>query len=403
METEKTEIIEENEEAKELASAKFTRIAIDNTGIAGPEISEGHKDRLEDCIIGYLVAADALVDFKTTGCSFLGSQEVRKLLDVNNATASSDEEKNDCLIKLYDNFLKRTKDANEAIPQVAVNDIELFELKHCLKTNYIMNLNQEIADYIDSIGQKDNNIGKLKTALARHLLIASSSLLRGSNSEVFNSVNYGDEEHLKRIYSIIEGMRHEASFKELVYEMTGDDLVEIIDTNKEDDSRGVDLILRVKISMEAATDNKYTFASSKDIKDGQFIEVDLPIDIKSTKNAADKVLANELSYPTPNHWVMWSNIYREDFRLSFDLDHKSEIGYSPSESPIFLNYDEQLAIMRNIDETNIKYKDADGDLFAPPNIATRINNIKKDILNGINTLYYNNIKRSIEISRSKSA
>jgi hypothetical protein len=385
-----------NEQLGQENRANLGLRTLDMTGLRRPEIDDSQYDQLGECMIGYLEGCRALDDFKNYR-QYLDKGETSQLLEIENTDASS-RDKNYYLMQIHDRVLGRAKGEDKVSSKGTISDREFTELKHTLKTGYIMNLNEEIADYIDSANNGDNKIGKLRSHLASKFAYATSYFLNKDIKKLTNlDTNFDNKENLYAIFNVIEGMRHEAAFKELIYEIP-EDLFEVVETGKGADSHGVDLILKSKISKQKTSKNQYGFASPDEIKAGDFIEMDLPMDIKSTEDAAARALFEQLSYR--DHWVMWSHIYREDFRLSME-DGFPDICYTPDESPVYLKYDEQIAAMRNL--SNIRYFDSSGERFKPASLDARIEDIKKEVLLGINTLYSREGKNTSDYSRALSA
>jgi len=346
--------------------------------------AEIEKETTINCMVSYFEGCNALNDFKRFH-NYISRDEIFDLLDINDdqsdATAN---EKNYLLMAIHNNVLERVK--NHEFPGGRTGESDMSQLKHCLKTNYIIGLNQKIAEYIEEAGQKNNNIGQLHGVLAEYLIEAEPSDPNILKLENLNT-RFNTQANLHTIGNIISGMRHEAAFKELVYEMP-DGVIEVIETDNEFDSHGVDLILSVKLSKRGNPDGSPNFASAYDIQSDDFIEVELPVDIKSTKESATNELADQLNFTDrPDHWIMWSHIYQSDFRLAVDEDGLPELKYSSDKSPIYLNIQEQIAAMRKLGNTKYHEK---GETFFPEYLDMRIDEIKHDILLGIQALELNN-------------
>lgn len=334
--------------------------------------------QLGDFMVGYIEGVNANNDFKLLG-KYIDGDEMDFLLNINQVDADV-ADKNYYLMQIHDRVIGRYR--SHQFPQKTADFDRLSDLRHSLKTNYIMNLNHEVADYIDSVGSKVNNIGQLIEKLSVGFLKTNTKSFEKDLSGLSNiDKRYFSDENFEKILWIIEGMRHEAAFKEMIYEMP-DDVIEIDDADGNEDSHGIDVKLKVKLSSNRTNDGQYKYASKKEVSDGSFIEKELPVDIKASADKAKKDLEKQLSYPNPNHWVMWSHVYRQDFRLAVDYG-ETMIAYKNGEEPIYLKYDEQIAAMRKLDK--IKYLNK-GEKFQPESLDDRLMDIKREILIGINKL-----------------
>lgn len=148
------------------------------------------------------------------------------------------------------------------------------------------------------------------------------------------------------------------------------------------DSHGVDIILDVKVSPNSAIE-ALNFASKSEIDSGDYLEYNLPIDIKSTPKAARMKLEKQLSRNNPNHWVIWSNVYDEDFRLGLN-GSTPEIKYSELDAPLALDWSDgkQIEAMKRINSKNILYG-KEGERFIPKTLTKRVGNIENEILKAI--------------------
>ncbi len=347
---------------------------------------------LDNSIISYFEGCDTLNDIKSSR-SYIDNQEALFLLHMNDFGFDM-LEKNYFLMQIHNKILERSK--HEESPKNIINYKDYNDLKHFLKTDFIMEFNDQISSLIDSAADSDktNNIENLRKKIGRSL--STAPVLYGRYFSVLKNINndyLGQKAYEKRfttIDGVIEGMRHELAFKELIFELE-DGTVEIEEVDREHDSRGTDYILKVKVSKNMP-EGKYIYASNSEIESNKFIEMELPIDIKSSSFAAGEALS-ELYRQTNygeneiDHWVMWSHIYPQDFRLSID-DGKADLSYTKDEAKIYLQYNEQIFAMRDL--SDIRYIGG-GEEFIPYSMNQRLSSIKKEILKGLNTIYKNKV------------
>lgn len=342
-------------------------------------IEMGHRKLGED-MIGYVEGCRAQNDFKKYR-RYLDADEVNFLLNVDEIDPIT-ADKNYYLMQIHDRVLGRVED--NVRPKHQVNELDFRGLNHFLKTDYIMNLNEAIDTYISSVSSKINKIDQLKDKLAAGLFSTNTDYFNKDISKLSHlDKNFVNNKNLNEIYRVIDGMRHEEAFKEMIFEMQ-DDAFEVIETDKVKDSHGIDLILRLKLSKLKTADGQYKIAEAQEIENGEFIETDLPIDVKSNRKRVDELRRNQQSYNgRPDHWIMWSHVYRDDFRLSVH-NGTSVLRYKLSESPIYLNIGEQFAAMKNLG--SVSYVDYNGKEFKPEPLSDRLINIKQEIEQGVNVI-----------------
>lgn len=310
------------------------------------------------------------------------------LLILDSAVDSDRVSKLNDLLQFENALCKKIKSDNKPLLSEKAGIAELSKYKRDIKTEYLIKFNRDISDYITSVSKGDNSFKAVKQWLVSELKMASSSNMNSDNELAgLNISRYHDNKQAMDIlYGIVNGMRHEEGFKELLNEMP-DDLIDYAETSPEQDSRGIDVILKAKISNAKDFDGSYKYASSDEIASGDYKVKCLPVDIKSTRTKAKSCLENELQKShNPNHWVMWSNLSPEDFMLYVDADgKKAKLQKDDDEAVLFLG-ENQIDAMKNMGYLTYKYKN--GDKFKPPTLNSRLGYIKREVLKGINTLYY---------------
>lgn len=352
----------------------------------------------ETIMVGYIAGCQAQRDFLNKENSrYLDGDETNFLLLVNESDISPNN-KIYYLMQIHERVLERKK--NEQRPRTQMNRQSFEDIKICLKTDYIMGLNEMIKNHIDSVQGRDNHIISLKRKLLNSVYIPSldkfSSFTKGLPIlESVYSSQITKKENWTNVERLISGMRHEVAFEEFISEIDpSSEVFGIIPTTRKMDAEGVDLTLSVKLSTKINNDGSYRYATTEEIANGEFIVKDLPIDLKSTKDAAENALNKQKERKVMNHWVMWSHIYSQDFRLSYNGDDGVGMDYTNDEAPIYLK-PEQHEAMRRLDRSSIMYFDnKKKQEFSPESTSTRVEMIRREILKGINYLNKNQIEKS---------
>lgn len=346
----------------------------------------------EQIMVGYLEGSKALNDFKDNR-EFLDNDELELLLSIDESNTDATN-RNYYLMQIHEKILQRKRD--NLRPNAPATQQSFTDIKHNLKTNYVMDLNGMVTDYIDSATKSDNHASALYDTLRKVYAYSIDPIVDLTDNlpilERYFSNAITRKNNLEGLYSLATGMRHEEGFKELMYEMdatTDPMLFDVVETDDDDDSHGIDLILNVRLSKKLLPDGSFQLASDKELDSGDVIEKPLPIDIKSTKKAAMTARESQKNQYNIGHWVMWSHIYNQDFRLSYDEDEGSQMNYTADEAPIYLKYDEQIEAMKNLGR--VRYFDPEnGGTFLPETLDERTKMIKSDVLQGINAIYGKN-------------
>ena len=393
-----TESLRANEgPSGKIVEVRLANIALENTGILNGDIVlancevlpsdekliEKDRNHFGYSIISYFEGAKIIQCFDNYG-DYVTSDD---LLMLNSPVDSDCVSKLDNLFQFENILRERIKSKNEPSQSEKIDFAELSKYKRNIKTEYLIKFNREISDYITSASKNNNNFKAVRQWLMSELKMASSSNMNSDNEFADLNIRYHDNEKaMQLLYGIVNGMRHEEGFKELLSEMP-EDLIDYAESSLEQDSRGVDMILKAKISNEKDLNGCYKYASTDEILANKYKIKCLPVDIKSTKTKAksclEKMLQNDRGL---NHWIMWSNLLPEDFMLYIDdADEKAKLRKSDDEALLYLGY-EQTKAMKNLGY--VAYKDKNGNKFKPPTLNSRIDNIKSEVLRGINELYY---------------
>lgn len=365
-------------------------LALESTGKESLIGLEQQREEIVSCIRGYILGSNALEYFNENR-SFLRDEDVSEIFKAKQLIDNGQGvDKNAALLKSYMNFMHRIASRELIVAGNRISENKFSRLKHILKVDYIMSLNGQITEYLNSVSSTNNSIGKLKTALAVYYKSAIVGLADvGYVKSDQSHLRFDDLSEFNKIYDVIEGMRHEAAFKELISEIE-DGSVEVMETTDEADSHGIDMVLKVKLSRNSKEIERQTIASASDIENDNYFEVYLPVDIKSTEFSANMTLEKQKSFN--DHWVIWSNIYKEDFKLSYTKSGPF-FKYKENDAPIFLSINEQLKAMQELESSGLYYEGENGG-FKPPNIKRRIYMIKKEILAGIKALMRANVDLS---------
>lgn len=344
-----------------------------------------------ECMLGYFEGCEAMEDFNVYH-KYIDRREAEFLINIDKINPSM-VNKNFYLMQIHNNVIGRAKNNDE--PENWAGRSDLTKLRHALKTGFILNFNGMISDYIDSISKKNNRLGLLEEKLKLIFLDITNSTYNKDLKTLDNlDCFFEDNRYLSMVFKLIDGMRHELGFRELVDEISDEEpgLIEAIEADKDSDSHGVDLILKVKLSKDK-TNDRYSYASSEEIEAGDYIEKELGVDIKSNERTAQRTIAGQDPNHRPDHWIMWSHLRSEDFRLGInEFTGKPDIIYSRSNTPIYLSVDGQISVMKEIYATQLlRYKEEFGDekyvKYELIPLQDRLHDIKQEILKGINTVY----------------
>lgn len=386
-------------------------------------------EQVGECAFGYYIAAEMLKDLtENNGRSFLTKNQSNFLVEVNETNPDGSDNVY-YLAQIYNTFkdkMNKYQRANNGShlrtvnSSIGMNQDDYENVKHCLKTNYIIKLNNMIKEYMDIAGPENNSVGfvfrKLKNAFG-YITSSNSSIaadIEGlDNINVLNG-NLGELE--EKVFGAIEGMRHENGFLGLIAGLQDDEekrgmrrhSIDVFMTDDQADSRGIDMILAARV-VKLGDNGAYRFATDEELEKGSYVVRRLPVDIKSTKTKAESELEKQRSmqsnpsrYPDfqRDHYVMWSQLSsrmetqednfgkkgyeRDDFRQKIRrengktyLDYYSGEGGN-NESPIYLNGD-HLSLMKLFENKELKRRFN----YQLDPFSVRIDRIKRDILKGI--------------------
>lgn len=307
------------------------------------------------CMTGYFLA-DEIKSNILSYRDFISQDEAYIILCAEENAKDLDigiEDKNFLLSQLYCRIQSR-KEENSKVDNNLGEDLELRkEFITCLKTNYIMDTNENIKNAIKLTEGSSNSYSFLKKFLATMVRVDSTYIAKDVNYDDlmkkrirrglkgFIGINQGDDENFcgDRLDNLIDGMRHEFGFQDIVESIKPDVVkIEEISPTRKQDSMGVDYFLEAKISKEKADNGQYVYANEEEINNDGYYPIRILVDVKKSKSEADK--KNNKSYTgssqnseediaTKNkiRLAMWSYIFPQDFRVPknvhVDLDSDS--------------------------------------------------------------------------------
>jgi len=286
------------------------------------------------------------------------------------------------LIQVKNAIADRINSHTEASYEDRASNKDLKKYKHYIKTKYYVGFNRKIAEFIESVNDNNNNFAELRKNLDDELRLASTKTMNSNNELSGVKLSY-EKAPMRDIYNIVNGMRHEAAFKELISEIV-DGTLDYEESNPEQDSLGFDVILRAKISNELDLNGLFKYASETEILEGDYKIKCLPVDIKSSENTAKVVLCNLLKRSTTDHWAMWSKVHPEDFRLYLNSCGNPEVEKDKNMTSLFLSHELQIKAMRAIKD--VTYYGKYGS-FTPDPLDKRLEIIKQETLDALNHLY----------------
>lgn len=379
--------------AKEIEIADATKIThLERLPVAETLRRDSARIAIED----YILATQFLAEVASgTATNHLDDREMKCLNNVegyiDRYTQKNPDKKilpGDVLRSAFKSMISRR---NTAIsPQNPINRTELKDLRHNLKTDYVLGLGEKLKDYIDSGRVK--NIGEAKTKL--RLLFSEAYVRQRKVLEPAGlySNNAFQQEKIRDVENLFNGMRHELAFEEMVYEGNAeevDNLFEIEETGRSEELQGIDMRLLAKVML--GPDGKYHFPSTEDEFDRCAHLAKVNIDVKASEKAVDEALKQrqhfghdkDLNQPL----IMWSHVYNDDFRLDL-VDGRPSLEYSPNEALLYLSTgaNGQLSVMRQLDKVpGLTYRLPSGGSMHPENFEYRYQDIKNKILDYINT------------------
>lgn len=288
------------------------------------------------------------------------------------------------LLQFEENIANRVDSEQKVDAAKRLKFEELKRVKNFVNSEYIVDVNKKIYKYIHNIKSPEkNNFKMFRNFLAVQMDIASSNS-KDINNELSLFDLRKEDYDTKMIFDAVNGMRHEAAFRDLLKEIP--DVIDFRDSTNLEDSKGVDLIVKAKISNKMNDFGYYDYATPDEIASDDFKILELPIDVKSTKRRAEEALLREVNSGYKlDHWVMWSNIYPEDFLL--DIDDKNRVKYYKNidKATLLLNKEKQIAAMERLG--GIQYERTNGEMLRPASLEKRLRRIKDEVLNGINKFY----------------
>lgn len=339
-----------------------------------PEIFLDHQ--LNESMIGYIVARNAISDFKKFG-EFLDVDEVSHFLEM---TADDSKKVNTIeeLMQIHDSTLARVISGTPSGNMLTNGQLKQFQT--ILKVDYVMNMNETITDRIDFEGHHGKGTQYLRIKLAESYANIRPAIIEGVKEFKNLNMTIGSEKYLGKLdefYEIFQGMRHESAFKQIIRSLP-DKSFEIIETDKLHDAHGIDFFLKARISKKRKPNGEYQFANTKEIISDEYIDKVIPIDLKSNKDTARKRLGENVMYwrinkIIPDNWVMYSHIEDDDFRRCINDSGDSGLLDGKVDTPVFISSEDgkQISAMKMSKNGKISRYDQ------------IIDNIKDDYIRGL--------------------
>ncbi len=353
-----------------------------------PNIEREKPQQLSDVIADYLVAQQILNELSDNGMRFLDASEQRAINHLELVTQKLSEKNgrkistNQVLQTVATRLIDRKESGTP--PKNPVDRSELKNLKQVIKREHILGLGERITDQIENsrIGGSLADANKqIEFAFARAYVDARP---------VFEAKgNYLDEtartEKLRDLSNLFNGMRHEAAFKEIIYEFNSDEsaIFNVIETGREDELQGVDLKIGAHVVRDS--DGSFRYPTAEEIQSGAIQTVEVPIDIKASQEAVNARLRqrSKYDYEDTGSLVMWSQIYNDDFRLGISSEDGQEepvLKYDKDNARTYLSHSEQIEAMKRISEDGPLTYEYKGATVKPPALEARYEAIKAQIL-----------------------
>lgn len=361
-----------------------------------------HADNLPTflgCINGYFVASDFL-KFISENAEYIKADELSFIESIHdNRKRLSQENQNFYLMQLYDRALGRLRSGQIAENFKDIDFSSTKNVKHILKSDYIITMNKVLADNIEGLSKRSNQsmVGFMNRIVHYYLQLDKENI-----EENISKINYIDTDFMssdydtfiKKISEIIpsmEGMKHEVGFRALIQELNRfheNDVIEVQKVTSAQDSHGIDMILKVRVSKNSNRSGNLKLATYHDVREKNYTVFELPVDVKSTPDRADEALAKDKNYAEKNNttidrWVMWSHLTSGDFSSSmpatFDEYNVSEF-INPYEL-VYINKEQMTKIRKRADGNYLLFK---------------LKALIDDIIRGVNTV--KNQKRNSNIA-----
>lgn len=378
---------EASDKGVEHGSESISTVDVGTVALKGAEVAiepekiiKADRNRLGYSLIGCCEACrvkDYLYGYK----EYISIDDVRNFVK----THSQDGVGRLCgLLQFKENVDKRIDSEQKVEITKRLKFDELKKVKYFVNSEYVVNANKRIYKYIHGFKTPDkNNFSMFRKFLTNQILIASSKS-KNINNELSDFNLKMDDYDAREFFGVVDGMRHEAAFQDLLKEMS--DVIDFRQSTNLEDSKGVDLMIRAKISNKMNDFGYYDYATPDEIVLNDFKTLELPVDIKSTKRKTEEtLLKDDMSGYKLDRWVIWSHIYRDDFKLYMDDRNRTRLHNDENKEVLLLSKDIQIAAMKQLE--GIDYRRKNGDIFTPELLEDRLKDIKDEILQGINRIY----------------
>lgn len=350
------------------------------------EMTRNQKLEAETSLVSFMEFSKFNKNFKKLS-PYLDGDEISF---VNSLDSKYDQDKkNDILMQVYDRVNRRFE--NNTRPDTYCEYDQKKEFSRTINREYAMQFNDYIRSYICNPDNKTLTMGQMSQKLnSTYLLIAKpESKYRNINT----NNRYDKQEVFVGVSEVLNGMRHEIAFKELYRDI---DCISFDpdEYSREDDMKGIDIRLTVKLSKQFDENGNYKYPDKNELKKGDYIEKELPVDLKSSQHRAVEKLSenkNQTEYAV-NNWVLWSHINSIDFCFGYQRKLAKPIAKDINDAPLFMSQDQQVAFIKNLGGRSFKLVDSfaiahAGEQCYIESYENRVRDIKSKVLEGINYIY----------------
>lgn len=328
---------------------------------------------------------DINIDIK----SYLERKEIIQFCDLAKGDNNDLRLRNDALMNICKNTNERCQE--DLRPTSTPTPKEVKSFLRLIKSECILPFGSELRDLIG------HSVNKTYSEVLREVYSIKNNILE--RQKEISALRYiiNDQELDNEIQNYLNGIRHEFAFQEILTEGSFHEITNIFpdieDTNKEEDLKGKDVKLSVRVLKNAKGEYEYPSHIDEE-KNCETAEV--YVDVKATEKAEENARFKQNDYYKDKQnergsrpLIIWSHVYNQDFKLIKDPygNLKLQRDSSCYLSIEILNIMTELEIGRNDFNQRITYFDNNANEIIPQNLEERYKILKKEILAHINSGY----------------
>lgn len=352
-------------------------------------------EKKEAIFLGYILAqslkrkieeGDINIEIK----SYLERKEIIQFCDLAKGDNNDLRLRNEALMNICKNTNERCQE--DLRPTSTPMPKEVKSFLRLLKSECILPFGSELRDLLS------HSANQTYSQVLREVYSIKSNILE--RQKEISALRYiiDNQELNNQIRNYLNGIRHEFAFQEILREGNFDErkpniFPEIEDTNIDEDLKGKDVKLFIRVLKNAKGEYEYPSHIDEE-KNCETAEVF--VDVKSTKKAEENARFKQNDYYKDKQnergsrpLIIWSHVYDQDFSLI--KDQYGNLKLQPNSScwlsTDVLNIMTELEIGRNEFNQRITYIDDNANEITPQNLEERYKILKNEILAHINSGY----------------